>query len=246
MERGGWGALANVRGGGTTHTVRQVSTRRGREARGGRRAAGGARREARACWAPSVMASASSRMMTLCLPGGSVTFFCAKALMRLRTTSMPRSSEAFSSSTPSWLGEGLGSGGGMARVSAKARLSGGGAGLESIAQQGTREREHAGGLAGARRARKDEVGHVALLCQHLQAANRLLVAHDILDLPRTVLLQPLAGRAHESAWARSGGRVANGAGGAPAAHERPRSSAPSRRRPCLPRRRPTREPGGGG
>mmetsp|Transcript_44799 Transcript_44799/g.107536 ORF Transcript_44799/g.107536 Transcript_44799/m.107536 type:complete len:238 (-) Transcript_44799:69-782(-) len=54
-----------------------------------------------ACCAPSVMASASSRMMTLCLPGGSVTFFCAKALMRLRTTSMPRSSEAFSSSTPS-------------------------------------------------------------------------------------------------------------------------------------------------
>lgn len=48
-------------------------------------------------------------MMTLCLPGGSVTFFCAKALMRLRTTSMPRSSEAFSSSTPSWLGAGLGS-----------------------------------------------------------------------------------------------------------------------------------------
>ena len=54
-----------------------------------------------ACCAPSVIESASSRMMILCLPGGSVTFFCANALMRPRTTSMPRSSEAFSSSTAS-------------------------------------------------------------------------------------------------------------------------------------------------
>ena len=33
--------------------------------------------------------SASSRIITLCRPGGRVTFFCAKALIRFRTTSIP-------------------------------------------------------------------------------------------------------------------------------------------------------------
>ena len=33
--------------------------------------------------------SASSRITILCLPGGSVTFFCAKALILFRTTSIP-------------------------------------------------------------------------------------------------------------------------------------------------------------
>ena len=33
--------------------------------------------------------SASSRMIILCRPGGSVTFFCAKALILFRTTSIP-------------------------------------------------------------------------------------------------------------------------------------------------------------
>lgn len=55
----------------------------------------------RACCAPFVMLSASSRMITLCLPGGSVTFLVAKVFILLRTTSMPRSSEAFSSRTAS-------------------------------------------------------------------------------------------------------------------------------------------------
>ena len=54
-----------------------------------------------ACCAPLVMASASSRITTLCRPGGRVTFFCANILILLRTTSMPRSSEALSSSTAS-------------------------------------------------------------------------------------------------------------------------------------------------
>jgi hypothetical protein len=54
-----------------------------------------------ACCAPFVIASASSRMITLCRPGGSVTFFCANILILLRTTSMPRSSDALSSSTAS-------------------------------------------------------------------------------------------------------------------------------------------------
>ncbi len=63
--------------------------------------------------------SASSRMTTLCRPGGKVTFFCAKALILFRTTSIPLktrisrlagkkicsythlSSDAFSSNTPS-------------------------------------------------------------------------------------------------------------------------------------------------
>lgn len=38
-------------------------------------------------------------MMILWRPGGSVTFFFAKSFILLRTTSMPRASEAFSSST---------------------------------------------------------------------------------------------------------------------------------------------------
>ena len=54
-----------------------------------------------ACCAPSVIESASSSTTTLCLPGGSVTFFWANALIRFRTTSIPRSSDALSSSTPS-------------------------------------------------------------------------------------------------------------------------------------------------
>lgn len=43
----------------------------------------------RACCAPEVMESASSRMTSFWRPWGRVTFFWAKALMRLRTTSMP-------------------------------------------------------------------------------------------------------------------------------------------------------------
>mmetsp|Transcript_7222 Transcript_7222/g.23720 ORF Transcript_7222/g.23720 Transcript_7222/m.23720 type:complete len:226 (+) Transcript_7222:219-896(+) len=54
-----------------------------------------------ACWAALVMASASSRMTSLWLPGGRLTFFFAKDLMRSRTTSIPRSSDAFSSRTAS-------------------------------------------------------------------------------------------------------------------------------------------------
>ena len=45
--------------------------------------------------------SASSRMTILCLPLGSVTFCWANILILLRTTSMPRSLEAFNSSTAS-------------------------------------------------------------------------------------------------------------------------------------------------
>jgi hypothetical protein len=33
--------------------------------------------------------SASSKITTLCLPGGRVTFFCANILILLRTTSIP-------------------------------------------------------------------------------------------------------------------------------------------------------------
>ena len=109
-----------------------------------------------ACCAPSVIESASSSTTTLCLPGGSVTFFWANALIRFRTTSIPRSSDALSSSTPSL----------------------------PIAQQLARERQHARRLPRPRRAGEDEVRHVPLLRQHLQPAHRLLVAHDVLDLLR--------------------------------------------------------------
>lgn len=64
---------------------------------------------------PDVMESASSSRMILCRPGGSVTFFCANILILLRTTSMPRSSDAFSSNTASLYD-------GPKRVCAKARM----------------------------------------------------------------------------------------------------------------------------
>jgi hypothetical protein len=47
--------------------------------------------------------SASSKSTILCLPGGKVTFFCANIFMRFRTTSIPRSSDALSSSTASFM-----------------------------------------------------------------------------------------------------------------------------------------------
>ena len=54
-----------------------------------------------ACCAALVIESASSSRIILCRPGGRVTFFCANILILLRTTSMPRSSDAFSSRTAS-------------------------------------------------------------------------------------------------------------------------------------------------
>jgi len=51
----------------------------------------------RACWAPSVKLSASSKTMIFVFPWGSETFFWAKDLIWSLTTSIPRSSEAFSS-----------------------------------------------------------------------------------------------------------------------------------------------------
>jgi len=50
---------------------------------------------------PEVMLSASSRMTILWRPGGNVTLCCANILILPRTTSIPRSSDALSSSTPS-------------------------------------------------------------------------------------------------------------------------------------------------
>ena len=38
-------------------------------------------------------------MIILCRPGGNVTFFCANILILFLTTSIPRASEAFNSST---------------------------------------------------------------------------------------------------------------------------------------------------
>lgn len=43
----------------------------------------------RACCAPSVIESASSKIMILCLPSGNPTFVCANVFILLRTTSIP-------------------------------------------------------------------------------------------------------------------------------------------------------------
>ena len=53
------------------------------------------------CCAADVIASASSRIISLCRPGGRVTFFCANILILVLTTSMPLESDALSSSTAS-------------------------------------------------------------------------------------------------------------------------------------------------
>ena len=53
----------------------------------------------RAYWAALVIASASSRMTSLCMPSGTVTFLFANYLIFSLTTSIPLSSEAFSSRT---------------------------------------------------------------------------------------------------------------------------------------------------
>lgn len=55
----------------------------------------------RACWAPSVRLSASSKMITFVCPGGRFTFFCANFFICSLTTSMPLSSDALSSFTAS-------------------------------------------------------------------------------------------------------------------------------------------------
>lgn len=54
----------------------------------------------RACCAPEVMLSASSRIMSFCRPGGRVTFFWANAFMRERTTSMPAGTRTVNESIP--------------------------------------------------------------------------------------------------------------------------------------------------
>jgi hypothetical protein len=51
----------------------------------------------KACWAPSVKLSASSRIMILVRPAGRVTFFWAKDFIWSLTTSIPLSSDALSS-----------------------------------------------------------------------------------------------------------------------------------------------------
>jgi len=56
----------------------------------------------KACWALSVMLSASSRIMSLCIPGGTVTFWWANYLILSLTTSIPLSSEALSSKVPAF------------------------------------------------------------------------------------------------------------------------------------------------
>ena len=55
----------------------------------------------KACWAPSVKLSASSRMITFVCPGGRFTFFCANFFICSLTTSIPRSSDALSYLTAS-------------------------------------------------------------------------------------------------------------------------------------------------
>ena len=53
----------------------------------------------KAYYAAFVIASASSKMTNLCIPSGTVTFLFANCLIFSLTTSIPLSSEAFSSKT---------------------------------------------------------------------------------------------------------------------------------------------------
>lgn len=53
-----------------------------------------------ACLFIDSLESASSSIIILCRPGGNDTLFMAKDLILFRTTSIPRESLAFNSSTP--------------------------------------------------------------------------------------------------------------------------------------------------
>lgn len=75
----------------------------------------GTMRTCRECRAELHLSASSSRTI-LCRPGGNVTFFCANILMRLRTTSMPLSSDALSSSTASFMAAGPNKPRAMARM----------------------------------------------------------------------------------------------------------------------------------
>ena len=66
--------------------------------------------------------------------------------------------------------------------------------LEGVTQQRSGKGQHAGRLARTRGPGQNEVGHVALLRQHLEPTDCLLVAHNVLDLPWAVLLEPLPPR----------------------------------------------------
>ena len=102
--------------------------------------------------------------------------------------------------------------------------------LVGVSEQRAREAQHAGRLASARWARQDQVGHVALLRQHLETSHSLSIAHDVLDLLWTVLLEPLGETRAQTRFSSRGWRRAAGKGSAPAA----RATAP----PCSrPRRR---------
>ena len=59
-----------------------------------------------------------------------------------------------------------------------------------VAQQRARQSQHARGLAAAGRAGKNQVRHVPLARKHKHAAQRLAVAHHVLQPPRPVLFHP--------------------------------------------------------
>ena len=140
------------------------------------------------------MLSASSRMMILCLPGGRVTFCWANILIWLRTTSMPRSLDAFSSSTAS-LNDG------PKRIRARQRIvvvfptPGGPWNLEITLVNNYllchKLHTHS----------NDNIGDISSLCKIAESLNSIFVTHNLFKFLRPVLFDPEGMRIYKY-WVR--------------------------------------------
>jgi hypothetical protein len=168
------------------------------------------------CCAAPVIESASSRITILCRPAGSVTFFCANSLMRLRTTwggwrgEGKRRQVSDASSAPPRTRHTAASDREMrkARCATQERSGPLGASAthinatiirrvqlqhsiaKSIPKELPREAKHARRLARPRWASKDEVWQVAIARNHAQPLHRKLVPSHILQHPWSVLFDP--------------------------------------------------------
>ena len=167
------------------------------------------------CCAAPVIESASSRITILCRPAGSVTFFCANSLMRLRTTwegwrgggkrrqvsdassAPPRTRHTAAAvvlrkprcATQERSGP-LGASATHINATIIRRVQLQHSIAKSIPKELPREAKHARCLARPRWASKDEVWQVAIARNHAQPLHRKLVPNHILQHPWSVLFDP--------------------------------------------------------
>lgn len=149
--------------------------------------------------------SASSRMTSFCRPGGKVTFFCAKPLMRLRTTSIPiRRRVSFyrwsyvrhPSLSPYIRSRAIRPlpAQGEKRTSLIRRIQLQHSLLVRIPQHLPRQTQYTRRLAYPGHARDNDMRHVAIFRNDLQALNSFCVADDIVEVDGTVFFDPSEAR----------------------------------------------------